>query len=48
MSITMLHVSLLVETSLKEKTAGLGSKVSLLSRMARFVLPMYAMNWSVM
>ena len=48
MSITMPHVSLLVEASLKAKTAGLGSKVSLLSKMARSVLPVYAMNWSVM
>ena len=31
MNITMHHVSLLVEASLKVKTAGLGSKVSLLS-----------------
>ena len=48
MSITVPHVPLLVESSLKAKTTGLGSKVSLLSRMARSVLPVYAMNWSVM
>ena len=30
----------------KAKTAGLGSKVSLLSKMARSVSPVYAMNWS--
>ena len=47
-SITMPHVSLLVEASLKAKTAGLGSKVSSLSKMARSVLPVYAMSWSVM
>ena len=33
MSMTVPHVSLLVEASLKAKTARLGSKVSLLSRM---------------
>ena len=48
MSRTMHHVPLLVESSLKAKTAGSGSKVSLLSKMARSVLPVYAMNWSVM
>ena len=48
MSRTMPHVPLLVEASLKAKTAGLGSKVFLLSKMARSVLPVYAMNWSVM
>ena len=44
MSSTMPHVPLLVESSLKAKTTGSGSKVSLLSKMARSVLPVYAMN----
>ena len=47
MSITIPLVSLLVEASLKAKTAGLGSKVFLLSKMARSVLPVYAKNWSL-
>ena len=48
MSRTIPHVSLLVESSLKANTIGSGSKVSLLSKMARSVLPVYAMNRSVM
>ena len=39
MSRTMPNVPLLVESSLSAKTAGSGSKVSLLSKMARSVLP---------
>ena len=35
MSRTIHHVPLLVESSLKARTAGLGSKASLLSKMAR-------------
>ena len=42
----MPHVSLLVEASSKAKTAALGSNVSLLSKMARSVPPVFAMNWS--
>ena len=41
-------VSLLVEASLNGRTAGSGSKVSSLSKMARSVLPVYAINWTVM
>ena len=44
MSTTMPHVPLLVESSLKAKTTGSGSNVSLLSKMARSVLPVYATN----
>ena len=44
MSKTIHHVPLLVESSLKAKTIGSSSKVSLLSKMARSVLPVYAMN----
>ena len=45
MSGTMLHVPLLEKSSLKAKTTGSGSKVSFMSKMARFVLPVYAMNF---
>ena len=41
---TMPQVPLLVELSLKASTEGSGSKVSLLSRIARSVLPVCAMN----
>ena len=44
MSRTIRHVLLLVESSLKASTVGSGSKVSLLSKIARSVLPVYAMN----
>ena len=44
MSRTMPQVPLLVEFSLKASTVGSGSKVSLLSRIARSVLPVCAMN----
>ena len=44
MSSAMPHVPLLVEFSLKASTIGSDSKVSLLSKMARSVLPVYAMN----
>ena len=44
MSSAVHHVPLLVESCLKAKTIGSGSKVSLLSKMARSVLPAYAMN----
>ena len=40
----MPQVHLLVELSLKSSTIGSGSKVSLLSKIARSVLPVYAMN----
>ena len=42
MSRTMPQVPLFVESSLKASTIGSGSKVSLLSRIARSVLPPYA------
>ena len=42
MSITMPQVFLLVESTLNEVTKGSGSKVSLLSRIARSVLSVYA------
>ena len=44
MSRTILHVLLLVESSLKASTTGSGPKVSLLRKMARSVLPVHAMN----
>ena len=44
MSRTIHHVPLLVESSLKAKTIGSGSKVSLESKMEMSVLPVYAMN----
>ena len=44
MSSTMPQVPLLVESSLKVNTTGSGSKVSLLSKIARSVLPVCAMN----
>ena len=44
MSRTMPQVPLLVESSLKTSTVGLSSKVSLLSKIARPVLPVCAMN----
>ena len=44
MSRTIPHVPLLVESSVTASTIGAGSKVSLLSKMARSVLPVYAMN----
>ena len=42
MSSTRPQVFLLVESTLNEVTKGSGSKVSLLSRMARSVLSVYA------
>ena len=42
MSSTMPQVFLLVESTVNERTKGSGSKVSLLSRMARSVLSVYA------
>ena len=44
MSRTIPHVLLLEESSLKASIIGSGSKVSLLSKIARSVLPVYAMN----
>ena len=44
MSSTMPHVFLLVESALNVKTVGSGSKVSLLSRIARSVLSVYALK----
>ena len=44
MSKTILHVPLLAESTLYVRTVGSGSKVSLLSKMARPVLSVYAMN----
>ena len=44
MSRTIPYVLLLVEFSLKASTIGSGLKVSFLSRIARSVLPVYAMN----
>ena len=44
MSSTMPHVFLLVESALNVRTVGSGSKVSLLSRMARSVLSVYALK----
>ena len=44
MSKTIPHVPLLVEFSLKASTTGSGSKVSMLSKIARSVLPVYARN----
>ena len=44
MSKTMPHVLLLVESALYVRTVGSGSKVSLLSRIARSVLPVYTLN----
>ena len=44
MSETIPHVLLLVESTLYVSTPGSGSKVSLLSKTARSVLPVYAMN----
>ena len=44
MSRTIPHVPLLLESSFKAKTIGSGSKVSLLSKMAKSVSPVYAMN----
>ena len=41
MSSTMLQVPLLVESALNVRTIGFGSKVSLLSRIARSVLSVY-------
>ena len=38
------QVPLLVESALNVRTIGSGSKVSLLSKIARSVLPVYAMN----
>ena len=48
MSKTIPHVPLLVESTLYVRTIGSGSKVSLLSKMARSVLPVYARNCSEM
>ena len=45
-SADILHVSLVEEASEVEKTAASGSNVSLLSKMARSVPLVYAMNWS--
>ena len=44
MSSTMPHVFLLVESALNVRTIGSGSKVSLLSRIARSVLSVYALK----
>ena len=44
MSRTIPHVPLLLESALNVRTIGSGSKVSLLSKMARSVSPVYAMN----
>ena len=44
MSKTILHVPLLVESTLYVRTVGSGSKVSMLSKIARSVLPVYARN----
>ena len=44
MSSTMPHVLLLVESALNVRTAGSGSKVSLLSRIARSILSVYTLN----
>ena len=44
MSSTMPHVLLLVESALKAKTIGSGSKVSLLSRIAKSMLSVYTLN----
>ena len=44
MSKTIPQVPLLVESALNVRTIGSGSKVSLLSKIARSVLPVYAMN----
>ena len=38
------QVPLLVESALNVRTVGSGSKVTLLSKVARSVLPVYAMN----
>ena len=44
MSSTMPHVLLLVESALNVRTVGSGSKVSLLSRIARSLLSVYTLN----
>ena len=44
MSKTIPQVPLLVESALNVRTVGSGSKVPLLSKIARSVLPVYAMN----
>ena len=44
MSSTMPHVLLLVESALTVRTIGSGSKVSLLSKIARSMLSVYALN----
>ena len=44
LSSTMLHVLLLVESALNVKTVRSGSKVSLLSRIARSMLSVYTLN----
>jgi len=48
MSKTIPHVCLLVDSNLNEATKGSDSKVSLLRRMARSVLSVYARKWSEM
>ena len=48
MSKTIHQVPLLVESALNVRTVGSGSKVSLLSKIARSVLPVYAINLSEM
>ena len=44
MSKTIPQVPLHVESALNVRTIGSGSKVSLLSKIARSVLPVYALN----
>ena len=44
MSEIISHVLLLVESTLNVSTFGSGSQVSLLSKIARSVLPVYTMN----
>ena len=44
MSKTIPQVPLRVESTLNVRTIGSGSKVSLLRKIARSVLPVYAMN----
>ena len=48
MSKTIPHVPLLVESTLNVRTIGSGSKVSLLSKIARSVLPVHTRNCSEM
>ena len=44
MSKTIPQVLLLVESALNERTVGSGSKVSLLSKIARSMLSVYTLN----